>query len=102
MSEEQLKAFLEAVKADVILQEKIRVADALEEVVALAQAAGFEISVEELKAAQVDLSDEDLESVAGGRWALNIPGWCDNQTLGVGGNAGAGGTGGNGGAGGRG
>ena len=66
MSEEQLKAFLEAVKADLGLQEKLKVAADAEAVVAIAKTAGFVISVEELKRAQGEVSDEELEGVAGG------------------------------------
>jgi predicted ribosomally synthesized peptide with nif11-like leader len=67
MSEEQLKAFLEAVKADAGLQEKIKGAAGVDAVVAIAKAAGFVISVEELKMAQAaEISDEELEGVAGG------------------------------------
>ena len=72
MSEEQLKAFLEAVKADTGLQEKLKGATNFDSVMAIAKEAGFMISVEELEAAVSaragKLSDEDLESVAGGRF----------------------------------
>ena len=70
MSEEQLKAFLEAVKADAALQEKLKAAGDAEAVVAIAKAAGFVISAEELKRAQTELSEEELEGVAGG-----LPSW---------------------------
>ena len=66
MSEEQLKAFLEAVRADAGLQEKIKGAADADTVVAIAKAAGFVISAEELNSAQPELSDEELEGVAGG------------------------------------
>ena len=66
MSEEQLKAFLEAVKADAGLQEKLKTATDADAVVAIAMAAGFLISTEELQKAQTELSDEELEGVAGG------------------------------------
>ncbi len=66
MSEEQLKAFLEAVKADAGLQEKLKAAGDTDAVVALAKAAGFVISAEELKRAQAEISEEELEGVAGG------------------------------------
>jgi predicted ribosomally synthesized peptide with nif11-like leader len=65
MSEEQLKAFLEAVKADEGLQEKLKAAGDADAVVAIAKAAGFAISAEELQRAQAELSDEELEGVAG-------------------------------------
>ena len=66
MSEEQLKAFLEAVKVDAQLQEKLKAAADADAVVAIAKAAGFVISAEELKMAQAEVSDEELEGVAGG------------------------------------
>ncbi|QNI84253.1 nif11-like leader peptide domain protein [Synechococcus sp. PROS-7-1] len=79
MSEEQLKAFLEAVKADAGLQEKIKAAaDAdADAVVTIAKAAGFVISAEELKKSQAELSDEELEGVAGGTISIGLScGWC--------------------------
>ncbi len=66
MSEEQLKAFMEAVKADAGLQEKLKAAGDADAVVAIAQAAGFAISAEELKRAQGEVSEEELEVVSGG------------------------------------
>ena len=66
MSEEQLKAFLEAVKADVGLQEQLKAAADADAVVALAKAAGFAISADDLKKAQSEISEEELEGVAGG------------------------------------
>ena len=66
MSEEQLKAFLEAVKADAGLQEKLKAAGDADAVVAIAKAAGFVISAEELKRAQAEVSEEELEASAGG------------------------------------
>ena len=66
MSEEQLKAFLEAVKADAGLQEKLNAAKDADAVVEIAKAAGFVISAEELKKAQAEISEEELEGVAGG------------------------------------
>ena len=66
MSEEQLKAFLEAVKADAELQEKLKAAGDADAVVAIAKAAGFIISAEELKKSQAEISEEELEGAAGG------------------------------------
>ena len=66
MSEEQLKAFWEAVQADAGLQEKLKAAADADAVVAIAKAAGFVISAEELNKAQAELSDEELAGVAGG------------------------------------
>ena len=67
MSEEQLKAFLEAVKADAGLQEKLNAAEDSDAVVAIAKEAGFMITAEELQRAQAEISEEELEGVAGGK-----------------------------------
>ena len=66
MSEEQLKAFLEKVKADTSLQEKLKAAADANAVAATAKEAGFSISADDLKNAPEEISDEELENVAGG------------------------------------
>jgi len=70
MSEKQLKAFLEAVKADAALSEKLKAATDADAAVAIAKEAGFEISAEVLVAGLNrgvrQLSDAELEAVAGG------------------------------------
>ncbi|WP_080502879.1 Nif11-like leader peptide family natural product precursor [Prochlorococcus marinus] len=66
MSEEQLKAFLEKVKADTSLQEKLKAAADSDAVLVIAKDAGFSISADDLKNAQSEISEEELESVAGG------------------------------------
>ena len=66
MSLEQLKAFLEKIKADTSLQEKLKAAADADAVTAIAKEAGFSISADDLKNAQSELSDEELEGVAGG------------------------------------
>ena len=68
MADDQFKAFLEAVEADAALQEKVqteanRYADA---VVAIAKEAGFGITADDVKRAQLEISEDDLEGVAGG------------------------------------
>jgi predicted ribosomally synthesized peptide with nif11-like leader len=71
MSEEQLKGFLEAVAADAELQEKLKAAADTDAVVEIAKAAGFVIYAEELEAlvlqAQAEISEEELQGVAGGK-----------------------------------
>ena len=52
MSEEQLKAFLEKVKGDTSLQEKLKAAADANAVAAIAKEAGFSISADDLKNAQ--------------------------------------------------
>ena len=69
MSEEQLKAFLEKVKSDTSLQEKLKPADSPEAAVEIAKAAGFAITAEDIQSMQsatAELSDEELEGAAGG------------------------------------
>ena len=66
MSEEQLKAFLEAVKADQVLQEKLKAATDAEAVIAIAKAAGFSITTEDLNSHRQNLTDDELEDAAGG------------------------------------
>ena len=66
MSEEQLKAFLEELKGDTSLQEKLKAAADSDAVLAIAKESGFMISVDDLNNAQSELSEEELEAVAGG------------------------------------
>ena len=66
MSEEQLKAFLEKVQGDTSLQEKLKAAADANAVAAIAKEAGFSISADDLTKAQFELSDQELEGVAGG------------------------------------
>ena len=71
MSEEQLKAFLEKVQGDTSLQEKLKAAGDSDAVLAIAKDAGFMISADDLKNAQSEISDEELEGVAGG-WGNDL------------------------------
>ena len=66
MSEEQLMAFLTAVKADAVRQEKLKAASDADAVVSIAKTAGFAISADDLTKAQAEVSEDDLEGVAGG------------------------------------
>ena len=68
MPDDQFKAFMEAVEADAALQEKVhteanRYADA---VVAIAKEVGFEIAADDVKRAQLEISEDDLDGVVGG------------------------------------
>ena len=79
MSEEQLKAFLEKVKGDTSLQEKLKAAADNNAVAAIAKEAGFSISADDLTKAQSELSEEELEGVAAGFWTghnCKKPGGC--------------------------
>ena len=69
MSEEQLKAFVEKVKADTSLQEKLKAAASPEAAIDIAKEAGFSINaadIQSMQSATVELSDEELEGAAGG------------------------------------
>ena len=69
MSEEQLNAFLEKVKSDTSLQEKLNGAADADAVVEIAKEAGFSITAEDIQSMPVkELSDEELEGAAGGRF----------------------------------
>ena len=80
MSEEQLKAFLEKVKADTSLQDKLKASADANAVVAIAKEAGFSITAEDIQSATVELSDDELEQVAGGcqinSAKLSFPPYC--------------------------
>jgi predicted ribosomally synthesized peptide with nif11-like leader len=71
MSEEQLSALLAKLNDDAVLQEKLKDAADLDAAVAMAREAGFALSKEDWLKYQaqqtLELSDEELEGVAGGR-----------------------------------
>ena len=100
MSQDQLKGFLEAVQADVILQEKLQAISSTngedqsvaddeydEAIFAVAKEAGFIISAEDLNSVRTELellesndgelTDEQLEAVTGGAgfW-LGVGAWA--------------------------
>ncbi len=82
MSEEQLKAFLEKVKADTSLQEKLQGASDANSIAAIAKEAGFSISADDINKAQSELSDEELEEgVAGGLCLKSAGGFCLTNIL---------------------
>ena len=70
MSEEQLKAFIAKVQADTSLQEQLKAKEA--NPVAIAKAQGFSITTEDLNSHRQNLSDEELEGVAGGGVSLML------------------------------
>ena len=70
MSEEQLKAFLEKVKGDTSLQEKLKAAASPEAAIEIAKETGFAITAEDIQSMQsatVELSEEELEGASGGK-----------------------------------
>ena len=64
MSEEQLKGFIAKVQSDASLQEQLKAEGA--DPIAIAKAAGFTITQQDLMRQASELSDAELESVAGG------------------------------------
>ena len=82
MSEEQLKSFLEKVKTDTSLQEKLKGAADADAVAAIAKEAGFSISTADLEKAQLELSDEELEGVTGGTGLNWLTAWILGDTTG--------------------
>ena len=93
MSEDQLKAFLAAIEADIGLQAKLKAAvegeidtaDETAAVLAIAKEAGFAITAADLlrNEAQniLELSDEELETVSGGTASAGM--FCPNTLVGV-------------------
>jgi len=76
MSEEQLNAFLEKVKSDTSLQEKLKAAASPDAVIEIAKEADFSITAEDIQSMQsatVELSDEELEGAAGGHLPTHGP-----------------------------
>ena len=71
MSEEQLKAFIAKAKEDQSIQEKLKAAADVDAVITIAKAAGFVVSADEIKTAPQELSDAELEEVAGGTFEGN-------------------------------
>jgi predicted ribosomally synthesized peptide with nif11-like leader len=79
MSEEQLSAFLAAVTEDAELQEKLKGAADLDAAVAISKEAGFDVSKSDwlkLHGRTIDLTDEELEGVAGGGLMSGATGGC--------------------------
>ena len=84
MAEEQLKAFLEKVKADTSLQEKLKAAVDADAVTAIAKEAGFMISAEEFNKAQSEISEEELEGLAAAGCCLGATGLVFELLSGIG------------------
>jgi len=70
MSKEQLKAFLEKVKDDLNLQERLKAAKSQDDVVSIAKEHGHEFESQHIS----QLSEEELEGVAGGVYIVNVAG----------------------------
>ena len=78
MSEEQLSALLAKLKEDAGLREKLKGATDLDAALALANKAGFDITKTDWLKYQtkqtLELSDEELERVAGGKFTDTLTG----------------------------
>ena len=70
MSEEQLKAFIERVKGDTSLQEKLKAEGA--DPVDIARVAGYAFTKEDFNTYRQNLSEDELEGMAGG----GDKSWC--------------------------
>ena len=66
MSEEQLKAFIVKAKDDQTIQAKLKAAKSPEDVVTIAKERGYEFTVDEIKQNKRELTEDELEGVAGG------------------------------------
>lgn len=74
MTEDLIKAFLDKTNGDTNLQEKLKEASDINAVVAIAKEAGFNISADEFAKAKTEISEDELESVAGGKMNWNYRG----------------------------
>ena len=72
MSEEQLKAFIAKAKNDQSIQDKLKAAKSLEEVVSIAKEHGHEFTADKI----TELSEDELEGVAGGAATGNMELGC--------------------------
>ena len=81
MSEEQLSALLAKLNDDAGLREKLQASADLDAALALAKEAGFDVSKADWLRYQanqtLELSDEELEEVAGGNGCWFTHGRCD-------------------------
>ena len=87
MSQQTLNAFIAKVQTDNGLLDQMKVATDAAAAIAIAKTAGFEITAADLirhqAAVVAELSDEDLEGVAGGGWNVIIPKFWWTYTLGT-------------------
>ena len=82
MSEEQLSALLAKLKDDAVLREKLKCATDIDTAKAIANDAGFDVSKVDWLRYQarqtLELSDVELEGVAGGEDSIAELGDCKN------------------------
>jgi predicted ribosomally synthesized peptide with nif11-like leader len=76
MSIESAKAFLERVSDDEDFRKELEAQTSKEERIKFVKSQGFDFTKEEIDSIKNELSDEDLDKVAGaGSW-----GWCQRNT----------------------
>ena len=80
MSEEQLKAFIAKAKDDQTIQDKLKTAKTPEDVVGIAKEHGHDFDTEHIS----QLSEEELEGVAGGGCCLGATGLVFELLSGIG------------------
>lgn len=83
MSEEQLTSLLAKLKEDASLREKLQGAQDLDAAIAFAKEAGFDVTKAEWQrcldselSGSRELSDDELERVAGGKMTDYCTDWC--------------------------
>ena len=74
MSEQQLKAFREAIQAEACLQDKLKAAEDVDAIIAIAKTVGFVISAEDLARAAAELPEDLAAIVTGGAYPTNVNG----------------------------
>ena len=72
MSEDRLNAFIAKVQVDDSLQKRLQAVNDINRVLAIAKEAGFILSIDEVKAHQHQLSDEELQGIAGGNCYFGV------------------------------
>jgi predicted ribosomally synthesized peptide with nif11-like leader len=81
MTQDQIQAFIDAVKANPELQQNLAASTSFEDAARIAREAGLGVSSEQLSQAlevgSVELSDAELEVVAGGGWGKLIKSLID-------------------------
>ena len=72
MSEQSLKAFIAKAKNDQSIQDKLKLAKTSKDAVAIAKEYGHEFTVESIAEHASELSDDELEAVAGACQGLQL------------------------------
>ncbi|MCX5943823.1 MAG: Nif11-like leader peptide family RiPP precursor [Cyanobacteria bacterium] len=82
MTQEQIQALIQAVQANPELKDRLAEATSASEATAIVTEAGFQCDLEELtkeiESNTIELSDEELEQVAGGNWGQLIKSIMNN------------------------